>query len=152
MGRIVKAARLETRPSPICPEARRAALLLARAQVEASCLRRRSKSAVIELSVRMAEKIVGETVVQKPSVLNRIYEEALSSMPECPRGTLTVHPLDRNASGVDTLAEQSGFRLVEDESVGRGGVRVCAGGVSVDASLEAALEAIGGAVLELIDD
>lgn len=152
MGRVIKVADVLVRPRPIEPEAKKAAELLARTQAEILEMRRHARRSVIELSVRIAEKIVGNTVLEHPEFLNGIYEQAVSSVPDTPDGTLFVHPLDRNPSRVDSLVSGRGFQVVEDASVGRGGVRVAAGGVSVDASLDSVLAAIRDALLEFVDD
>ena len=99
------------------------------------------KEAAIDLAVDMAERIVLTTVETDPDVLKKIYANALASARGLERATIRVHPLDREGSPIDDLADERGFEVVADSSVGRAGCRITAHGLEVDASLDTLLDA-----------
>jgi flagellar biosynthesis/type III secretory pathway protein FliH len=124
----------------VSADAQVAAEQLASAAVALNRLSQLAKERVIALSLKMAERIVGEAVELSPELLSRIYARTLACVAVCePEGALEVHPADRASSPVDELASRAGLAVDEETSVGRGGVRVRCGGAVVDAGLPSLL-------------
>jgi flagellar assembly protein FliH len=142
MGKVIKAAELWEPPVRL-GERRRRELVRALAAVGAEEeLIERSRERIVALALGMARRIVGRAVELEPGLVDRIYREALAELGTREPAELRVHPEDRAASGVDRLAAELGCAVLEDRQVGRGGCRVDGAGVTVDASIEALLDAL----------
>jgi flagellar biosynthesis/type III secretory pathway protein FliH len=146
LGKVIKAAALATRPEALGREGERAVARVLQARAAAEEITNSARQSVIDLALSMAGKIVGEVVELDPTALDRIYERALREAGPLPPVALRVHPDDRERSGIDRIASEQGFEVVDDPAVGRGGCRLEAQGVTVDASLEAALGALRAAI------
>ncbi len=139
MGRVIKAAEVGKPPKKISPAAQEAAELLIAAQSAATQIRWDAKNKVIDLALTIARKIVGQATLLDPNLLDSIYSQAITAAGDLPSATLFVHPEDRPLSKVDDLVSSSGFAVVEDAAVGRAGCRIRAGGMEIDATLDAVL-------------
>jgi flagellar biosynthesis/type III secretory pathway protein FliH len=143
VGRLIKAADLTVEPEVLGRRGERAVAVVldARRQVEQVVVRGRRQ--VIDLALAIARRIVGEAVELDPELLDRIYRRALDEVGELGPVAIHVHPDDRSSSGIDELARGCGAVVRPDPTVGRAGCRVEADGVVVEATLEAALHALG---------
>ena len=146
MGRIVKSGCASSTPRRVSHEQDRAAVDLVAARAAAAKIRFQAKEELIDLSLEIAKKIVGHAIEIDASAIDSIYERAFSAAREMERASVSVHPEDRANSGIDELARAHAFEIVEDVAVGRGGCRVTAGGVEVDARLESILGALSDAM------
>jgi flagellar biosynthesis/type III secretory pathway protein FliH len=128
-------------PKPVSAEAQEAAEQVVCAQAALNRLTLVAQERVIALALAVAERVVGESVALCPELLSRIYSRAIASAgPFDSPGIMEIHSEDRPCSSVDSLAKRSGLVIVEDDSVGRGGVRIRCGGAVLDASLVGLLE------------
>ena len=146
MGRIIKRSRVAECPGRLGAEAEKAKADLIAAALEAAQLRKEARDEVVDLALRIAEKVIGQAVSLDPALLGRIYGEAVAALPGKAPVELRVHPADRAAGQADRIAQGRTVEVIEDETVGRGGCRVCAGRLEVDAGLPAALSAFGRAM------
>jgi flagellar biosynthesis/type III secretory pathway protein FliH len=145
LGKVIKAAAMATRPEVLGREGERAIAQVLGARAAADEITGRARQQVIDLALSMADKIVGEAVTLDPTLLDRIYERALREIGPLLPVAIRVHPDDRGGSAIDRLARDHGLEVVDDPAVGRGGCRLEAQGVTVDATLEAALFALRAA-------
>ncbi len=154
MGRIVKAAGVDR--SALIPlqsdEARAAARLVIRARRAAAGIARSARQQVIELSLHIAEQIVLREVSRDDAALEAIYRRALEAAQGLTDAVVRVHPEDRIRCEVERLAAECGFSCTNDETVGRAGCVIVAGGESVDATLKTALECFEEAMKDGEDD
>jgi flagellar assembly protein FliH len=139
---VVKAAELSARPDALGREGQSAIERAFEVRAETEHLTVFARDRIIELAAAMARRIVGESVSTDPVLVDRVYEKALAEIGELVPVTIRVHPDDRAVSRVDELAAARGAEVVEDAAVGRAGCRVEAGGVVIDATVEAALAAL----------
>jgi flagellar assembly protein FliH len=142
MGRVIKANTIATKPTPIGVAAEKAKAELVAARVSLGRIREAARGDIVDLAVAIAEKVIGQSVVMNPALLDEIYRDAVSLMPDNEPVRLAVHPTDRPGSRVDKMAEKLGIELIEDPAVGRAGCRVTAGDLEVDATLNTVLEAL----------
>lgn len=142
MGRVIKADELSARPEVLGRRGRDEVALCLAVRSEVEELVRVARGRVVDLALAMARSIVGEAVSLDPALLDRIYERALAEIGELTPVLIRVHPDDRAASRIDELARRRGIEIVEDRAVGRAGCRVEACGVSIDATVEAAVDAL----------
>lgn len=151
MGRIIKAGTRMVSPKPVSDEAQAAVEQVVCAQAALNRLTVWAQERVVALALAAAERVVGESVSLNPELLSRIYSRAIASIgPFESAGILEIHSEDRVCSLVDSLAKEAGLVVVEDDSVGRGGVRIrCGGGAALDASLEALLQRLEHALRDL---
>ncbi|MEX2672229.1 MAG: FliH/SctL family protein [Phycisphaeraceae bacterium] len=104
-----------------------------------------ARQSVLELAVRMAEKIVHRVPHVEPSVVQDQVEQAISHVTGPCDVSIRIHPADRDlveeALGPVTqqLSQVRHASLIEDEAVGRGGCVVSHGTGRIDATLETQL-------------
>lgn len=142
MGRIIKADAADRAAlAPLQTDAAKAAAeVVIAANRAVARLAEDAEEHVIELALRMAEKIVASEIEADPTRLDSIYRRALAAANDMERGTLVVHPADRAAFAVDALATDNGLVVREDSDVRRGGCRIVSGGQTVDATIQTALD------------
>ena len=146
MGRIIKTKDLASKPKRLERESEETLRDLVAARSAANRIRADAKREIIDLALAIAKKIVGKEVLLDSNVLDSIYGQALSAVPESEGAWVVVHPDDRRASTIDDLAARSGFLVVEDPSVGRAGCIIRAGGVEIDATVDTACKALENAM------
>jgi len=146
MGRVIKTRDVLRRPDALgrrgCSDISRLLESRERAGSPGADDRRRA----LHLACRIAALIVGDAVEREPAALDRIYERAIGGLEPPAMISIRVHPADRAASGIDRLAGDRGFEVIDDPAVGRGGCRVAWEGTEVDASFAALEAALGEAV------
>lgn len=152
MGRVIKAWELGERPVYVTAPMEEAAKKLIEARFAAEGLRNRLQHDVIDLAIAVAENVVGQSIERGALDLQGIYRRALESARSLERGTIHVHPEDRNVSGVEKMAGASGFEIHDDVGVGRGGCRIRCGEVEVDATFKTAFETLEQAMKEGLND
>jgi len=139
MGRIVKARELRSGELGILRGADEIAGELVAAATESARLRCSAEHEIIDLALEVARRLVNRAVELEPGLLDDCYRRALDGVGPAPGATVSVHPEDRSGSGIDDMAREAGIEVVEDPGVGRGGCRVRAGALTVDATLEGML-------------
>jgi flagellar biosynthesis/type III secretory pathway protein FliH len=97
------------------------------------------KPGLMDVATKLATAIVQDTVAQDPNVLEARYHKALSTVTELSPGTVRVHPEGAAHTEIDTLSERAGFRLIADDTLHPADCIICAGDVTVDATVETAL-------------
>jgi flagellar assembly protein FliH len=95
---------------------------------------------LLDLSLEIARKMVGETMLAKPEVILGIVSEAINNLPHFNQNAhLVLHPDDaklvREHMG-DQLAH-AGWKIFTDTQLSRGGCRVETAHSQVDATTEA---------------
>jgi flagellar assembly protein FliH len=95
---------------------------------------------LLDLSLEVARKMVAETLQTKPEVILGIVSEAIGSLPHFNQHAhLVLHPEDaelvRKHMG-DQLSH-SGWKLMSDGRIARGGCRIETAHTKVDATVEA---------------
>ena len=100
---------------------------------------------MLDLACRIAELIVGEFIEREPAILGRSYDRALAGLAPLPPLSIRVHPEDRTRSGIDALARERGFEVIDDPAVGRGGSVVAWERAELDVSLPGLREALQNA-------
>lgn len=95
---------------------------------------------LLDLALEMARKMVAEALQTKPEVILGIVSEAIGSLPHFNQHAhLVLHPEDtelvRKHMG-DQLSH-SGWKLMSDKRISRGGCRVETAHTQVDATVEA---------------
>lgn len=139
LGRVIKAGQRGGRAVSIDPRTAELAENLIAARAEAEGLRHRLRHDVVELAVEIARAIIGAAADAGAVRLDEIYNRCLDSAQSLTKATVFVHPQDRSASRIDQMAGTLGFSVGEDSRVGRGGCRICSGGVELDATIDTVL-------------
>lgn len=107
-------------------------------------------SELAQLAVTVGGQLARRTLEQDPSAIIDIVRDCLSQLPAASR-EIRVHlnPLDIAAirEQLATLPEASGWSLLEDRAVGRGGVRVTVDASTIDGGLDSRVAAALTAVL-----
>jgi len=142
MGRVIKAHCLAARLDPLGRQGQGAIEHALETRARSAELTRAARERIIDLALTLAGRIVGEAVTVDPELLDRVYDRALAEIGELVPVTIRVHPGDRAASGIDEAASRQGISVTSDPAVGRAGCRVEAAGVTIDATIEAAREAL----------
>jgi flagellar assembly protein FliH len=139
---VIKAGELSAGPEVLGRRGREEVARSLAVRTEVDELARVARGRIADLALSIARGIVGEAVTLDPGLLDRIYERSLAEIGELMPVLIRVHPDDRAASRIDDLARRRGVEVVDDPAVGRAGCRVEAGGVSIDATVEAAIAAL----------
>jgi type III secretion protein L len=128
--------------------ARAAAELIAAQAVRRENLER-SLEDVVELSLRVGERLYGQAIAADRSWIERLCREAIRKLASEHACTLTVAPSDREPAlrAVRTCAAE--VRVVEDADMLPGGCIVRSEGGQVDASVETRLEGLRRALGEV---
>lgn len=142
MGRVLKADQLSVRPDRLGRRGQAEVERVLETRAQAAGLTSVARDRIVDLALALAGRIVGEAVAADPELLDRIYARTLAEIGELVPVTIRVHPDDRSASRIDEVASRQGVSVTDDPSVGRAGCRVEAAGVTIDATLEAALAAL----------
>ncbi|MDO8465995.1 MAG: flagellar assembly protein FliH [Gallionella sp.] len=95
---------------------------------------------LLDLSLEIARKMVGESLQVKPEVILKIVSDAISNLPHFNQNAhLILHPDDaelvRKQMGEQLL--HTGWKILTDTQIKRGGCRVETSHSQVDATLEA---------------
>ena len=91
---------------------------------------------LLALALEVARQVVRDSLVQKPEVVLGVIREALGQTPQ-QHAQLHVHPEDAVLVR-QYLSEQiahTGHRIVEDESIERGGCRIDSASAQMDATI-----------------
>lgn len=92
---------------------------------------------ILAMATELARQMVRHTIATHPDVITDLLREALGQMPQT-HAQIHLNPEDM-AMARDYLGEHmahAGHRLVEDESISRGGVRIEAAGSQIDATVQ----------------
>jgi type III secretion system HrpE/YscL family protein len=124
------------------------ALRAARARVAVAA--RQAQPEIVRLALRVAEKILRQTIEAHPDAIAPMVEEALRAFlaQNQTRVVLRVHPHDekviaaRRQRWLERNPTIGGLVIVPDETIGRGGCRLESESGTVDATLETQLEMI----------
>lgn len=114
--------------------------LMQQLQTELNQIDAQLAQSLLDLSLEIARKMVGETLRVNPEIILNIVNEAIGSLPHFNQHAhLVLHPDDaelvRKHMG-DQLSH-SGWKLLGDARIGRGGCRVETAHTKVDATVEA---------------
>ena len=142
MGKVVKAAEVKTKPVPLKEKWDGPIIETFAEHRETISFFEESKQKIIELSMAMAKRIVGEVISLDNSLLDKIYQRSLDEVKDLGPVEIRVHPEDRGRSRIDSQASKMGFAVVSDPRVGRGGCVVSACGHHVDQSIDVVLNAL----------
>lgn len=118
-------------------EAEKLALLANNFEQALASLDQEVADAVLQLGISIAKQIVQHQLEAQPEFITDVIRSALNSLP-IHHGNLniTVHPEDgrllREQLGSQIV--QSGWHLIDDSSIERGGCLIRAGGCEIDAS------------------
>jgi flagellar biosynthesis/type III secretory pathway protein FliH len=113
---------------------------------------------LLELSVKLAQKIIGAELNTRPQLLVGLIRSALESAAPTGAVTLHLHPRDaallksRGAKVLGKLPPSIKINLKADESIDRGGVAIASQAGRVDATIGARLQRVGSALAEVIDE
>lgn len=91
---------------------------------------------VVALAIEVARKMVRHTLADHPAAINEVVREALQQLPQS-RIAIHINP-DDAALVREFLAEHGGHqphRLIEDDSIARGGCKVMSDNSEIDATL-----------------
>jgi len=111
------------------------------------------KDEIIELSVSIAEQIIREQIKVNPSLVNRIFQKAISEIEDKDLVTVYVNPEDVVSAEILVAGREGGnriakvVRVVADDSINRGGCVIESASEHVDARIETQLDAVRKALL-----
>jgi flagellar assembly protein FliH len=94
---------------------------------------------LLNLSLEVAQKMVQQSLKTKPEILLNTIREAINCLPHINHGAhLYLHPDDAAMvrSGMGEQLTHSGWKILEDAFVTRGGVRVETAHSQIDATVE----------------
>ena len=101
---------------------------------------------LVNLSLRIAEKVVGHEIENGRYKVERIVRTALDAAPRQEDAVVHLHPEDcapvRRAVEEDDGELPAGLRIVEDEDVSRGSCRVETAGGNVTSGVKSRLQQI----------
>ena len=146
MGRVIKARTESARLRKLGGEIEAARAELMATMAATAQLRAQAKKEIIDLSLHIAEKVIGKAVSLDPSLLEAIYQDALSATGTLQPLSMRVHPEARSASNLDTLVKESDVVLIDDPGIHRAGCKIAYGAAEIDATLETALDALRAAM------
>jgi len=113
---------------------------------------------LLELSVKLAQKIIGAELNTRPQLLVGLIRSALESASPTGAVVLHLHPRDaallksRGPKVLGKLPPSIKIVLKADESIDRGGVAIVSQAGRVDATIGARLQRVGSALAEVIDE
>ena len=121
-------------------EALQIGALLQNLQVALNRVDEQIAQSLLDLSLEIARRMVGETLQVKPEVILKIVSNAISDLPHFNQNAhLILHPEDaelvRKQMGEQLL--HAGWKIFTDTQIGRGGCRVEISHCQVDATTEA---------------
>ena len=92
---------------------------------------------VLALALTLARKLVGDTLAAHPEAILETVRSALHQLPHA-HARVALNPLDAELvrTQLGEQFEHAGHRIVEDDTLSRGGCRIEAGATEVDATLE----------------
>ena len=114
--------------------------LLQNLQGELSQLDEQVAQSLLDLSLEIARKMVGETLQVKPEVILKIVSDAISSLPHFNQNAhLILHPDDAELvrKHMGEQLSHAGWKIFTDSQVKHGGCRVETAHSHVDATTEA---------------
>jgi len=103
---------------------------------------------LVEISVAVAERVLGQRIEADPDLLAGVVERALTALGDAPDVRLCLSERDHRAvveggaADLAALAERRGLAVEVDPGLAPGDVRVLAGRSRVDARIEAVLRRI----------
>jgi flagellar assembly protein FliH len=104
---------------------------------------------LLNLSLDIAQQVLQQALKVNPSLLLGVVREAINTLPHFNQGAhLVLNPGDA-ALVRDRMGEQlahSGWKIIEDPRIGRGGARIETANSQIDASLESRWKRIGAAL------
>lgn len=114
--------------------------LLQNLQGELNQLDEQVAQSLLDLSLEVARKMVGETLQVKPEVILKIVSDAISSLPHFNQNAhLILHPDDAELvrKQMGEQLSHAGWKIFTDSQIKRGGCRVETAHSHVDATTEA---------------
>ena len=104
---------------------------------------------LVNLVERTARVIIGRELETSSGDVERVLHEAMEALEGIRTEVrLTMHPVDAALCRELGLVDTPEIELEEDSAVGRGGLKLQAGSTIVDATIEARLDAVMGALRE----
>lgn len=103
-----------------------------------------------QLAMKVGSELARRTLAQDPGLVIEIIRGCLEQLPISTRQVrVHVHPLDAAAvrERLDPLRNEHAWHLVDDQAVGRGGVRVVVESSALDGRLDSRVDAAITAVL-----
>jgi len=94
---------------------------------------------ILALAVEISRQMVRQTIKHDPKVILAVVREALEMLPLSAQGlVLALHPEDAGLvqQMLAELNERSGWRIVEDAHIERGGCRIESSTSEIDATVE----------------
>ncbi|QJE00940.1 flagellar assembly protein FliH [Massilia forsythiae] len=104
---------------------------------------------VLELAVQLARGMVRIAFEVRPELIIPVVREAVDYLPTLQQpALLTLHPEDALVvqSGIGQELEKSGWRIVEDETLARGGCRVDTASNQIDAQIASRWQRLANAL------
>jgi flagellar biosynthesis/type III secretory pathway protein FliH len=138
MGRLIKKKELPEVPLALSVGDRALFATMEQEEMKARLLDE-LKPGLIAVATKLAEAIVEDAIVQRPDLLHRKYQRALSTVAELAPGTVRVHPEGAAHTGIAALSARAGFELVLDETLHPADCIIQSGEVTVDATMATAL-------------
>ena len=92
---------------------------------------------LLALALEVARQVVRQQIAAKPDVILQVIKEALLQLPH-QHASIYLHPEDFTLvrTGLGEQLTHAGHRLVEDETLERGGCRVEAAGSQIDGTVD----------------
>lgn len=137
MGRLIKKDSLPHLPLEMA-HADRPLFNLIDAQQSKAQFVAQAKEGIIELSIKMAKKIVGQALQTDPVCIEQWYSDAIAQVSTLQPGKIFVHPNGLDKTTIEKTAIDAGFSVVKDETLAPHDCIVEASGVRVDSTLDTA--------------
>jgi len=122
-------------------------------EADAESLHAEGREAVLRFALRLAERVVYRTIEVDPTVIVDQVAAGLSCVLRPMDVTVRIHPDDRPVlegamtSIIEDLPNLKHVRLVDDDSIARGGCDVSYGSGGIDATVETQLQRIAECML-----
>ena len=94
---------------------------------------------VIAMAAAMAERLIGAEIERNPTLLRRLYENAITGIAPL-EGTLIIHPEDKQLADIEAAIAGQSCKISTDTAVGRGGYRLIGPWGEVDGTLDTLLK------------
>jgi type III secretion protein L len=120
--------------------------VVARAHLQRDEMLSRAKGEILELALKVAEKIIGKDLERQPSVIVEVCATAIEYVRQAKAMVLRVNPRDalvlreRHKDLLERVGQLAAISIKEDPEVGRGGCIIQTDGGTTDAQLSTQLE------------
>ncbi|OGF65755.1 MAG: hypothetical protein A2Y62_08665 [Candidatus Fischerbacteria bacterium RBG_13_37_8] len=112
-----------------------------------------SERDIVELSLRIAEKVIGEGLRNDPGLVRSVVKKALKKVEECRQVLVRIHSIDYRMirewlETGDFFKDKRRVKVVSDDSIQGGGCIIESSSGGVDAQVKTQLELIRAVLLE----